>query len=99
MKALIELAVRLGEGVPYVLKCVTHEMKSGAAKAQEWRWWLGRLNILSRLLSEFKHEFTPKATHLVSTCRQTPISPELALKQLTTVKEFAEEASNARHKR
>ena len=60
LNALVDIAARLLDGVAFILSCVFNFGDELAMRA--WRWWLGRLYALQRLMDEFQHEFNPKVT-------------------------------------
>ena len=93
----MDVAARLVEGVAFMLACILAPHDEEVRR--NWKWWLGRLCALERLLDEFKHEFSPKASFLLENCEQVPVAPEKAERQLEGVRQFAESAKHSLHLR
>jgi hypothetical protein len=78
LNAIVDIAARLADGVAFVLSCIFSYADDLAMRA--WRWWLGRLYALQRLMDEFQHEFNPKVcccllisfAHLCAECIYCP---------------------------
>lgn len=62
LNAIVDVAARLLQGVAFVMACIYNYSDESAMKSS-WRWWLGRLCTIQRLLEEFHHEFSPKVFH------------------------------------
>ena len=54
----MDIAARLIEGIAFVLSCIF--VAGDEDGKRNWKWWLGRLCTLDRLMDEFRHEFAPK---------------------------------------
>ena len=94
--ALVDIATRLSDGVNFLIRSICNETDDSTTQTT-WRWWHGRLCMIERLMEDFRNQFSPKASHILESCDQKPVTPEVAAQQLAAVRSYATTAGLLRH--